>query len=172
VPKLTFKLLYCFFVIEHGRRRVLHLNITRHPTAEWVMKQLREAFPEAGPYRYVVLDHDSKFDADVIAFLQATGLKPKRTSVQAPWQNGIAERWVGSCRREILDPVIALNECHLRRLIRDYVKYHHEDRIHDSLNKDTPNRRPVEKQPSPTAQVRSRGRLGGLYHRYGWREAA
>jgi putative transposase len=172
VPTLTFKLLYCFFVIEHGRRRILHFNITRHPTAEWVMQQLREAFPEAGPYRYVVLDHDSKFDADVIAFLQATGLKPKRTSVQAPWQNGIAERWVGSCRREILDHVIALNECHLRRLIRDYVKYHHEDRIHDSLNKDTPNRRPVEKQPSPTAQVRSRGRLGGLHHRYSWPEAA
>src|SRR6476620_5394638 len=72
VPTLTFQLLYCFFVIEHGRRRVLHFNITRHPTAEWVVQQLREAFPEAGPYRYAILDHDSKFDADVIAFLQAT----------------------------------------------------------------------------------------------------
>jgi putative transposase len=172
VPTLTFKLLYCFFVIEHGRRTILHFNVTRHPTAEWVMQQLREAFPEAGPYRYVVLDHDSKFDTDVIAFLQATGLKPKRTSVQAPWQNGIAERWVGSCRREILDHVIALNECHLRRLIRDYVKYYHEDRIHDSLNKDTPNRRLVENRPSPTAKVISRARLGGLHHRYSWREAA
>ena len=104
---------------QFGRvgRRVLHFNITRHPTAEWVMQQLREAFPEAGPYRYVILDHDSKFDADVIAFLKATGLEPKRMSVQAPWQNGIAERWVGSCRREILDHVIPLNEQHLRRLI-------------------------------------------------------
>jgi transposase InsO family protein len=98
-----------------------------------VVQQLREAFSEAGPYRYVILDHDSKFNADVITFLKATGLKPKRTSVQAPWQNGIAERWVGSCRREILEHVIALNEPHLRRLIRDYVNYHHEDRIHDSL---------------------------------------
>jgi putative transposase len=91
VPTLTFQLLYCFFVIEHGRRRVLHFNITRHPTADWVVQQLREAFPEAGPYRYAILDHDSKFDADVIAFLKATGLGPKRTSVQAPWQ---AERSV------------------------------------------------------------------------------
>jgi putative transposase len=86
VPTLTFQLLYAFFVIEHGRRRVLHFNVTRHPTAEWVVQQLREAFPEAGPYRYTILDHDSKFDADVIAFLKATGLRPKRTSVQAPWQ--------------------------------------------------------------------------------------
>ena len=98
VPTVTFNLLYCFFVIEHGRRRILHFNVTRHPTAEWVVQQLREAFPEAGPYRYVILDRDSKFDAEVITFLKATGLKPKQTSVQAPWQNGVSERWVGSCR--------------------------------------------------------------------------
>jgi len=172
VPTLTFQLLYCFFEIEHGRRRVLHLNITRHPNAEWVVQQLREAFPEAGPYRYAILDHDSKFDADVIAFLKATGLRPKRTSVQAPWQNGTAERWVGSCRREILDHVIALNEKHLRRLIRDYLNYHHYDRIHDSLDKDTPNRRPVETKPSSAATVISSARLGGLHHRYSWCKAA
>ena len=123
VPTVTFNLLYCFFVIQHGRRKILHCNITRHPTAEWVVQQLREAFPEAGPYRYVILDRDSKFDAEVITFLKATGLTPKRTSVQAPWQNGVAERWVGSCRREILDHIIALNEQHLGRLIRDYVDY-------------------------------------------------
>jgi putative transposase len=95
VPTVTFQSLYCFFVVEHGRRKILHSNVTRHPTAEWVLQQLREAFPEAAPYRYVILDRDSKFDADVIKFLKATGLKPKRTSVQAPWQNGVAERWVG-----------------------------------------------------------------------------
>jgi len=98
VPTLTFQLLYGFFVIEHSRRKVLHCNVTRHPTAEWVVQQLREAFPDARPYRFAILDHDSKFDADVMAFLQATGLQPKRTSVQSPWQNGTAERWVGSCR--------------------------------------------------------------------------
>ena len=172
VPTVTFQLLYCFFVIEHGRRKILHFNVTRHPTAEWVVRQLREAFPEAAPYRYVILDHDSKFDAEVITFLKATGLKPKRTSVQAPWQNGIAERWVGSCRREILDHVIALNEQHLRRLIRDYANYHQDDRIHDSLEKDTPNRRPVEQKPAADSTVISSPRLGGLHHRYSWRQAA
>ena len=93
---------------------------------------LRETFSETGPYRYAILDHDSKFDGDVIAFLTATGLQATRTSIQAPWQNGIAQRWVGSCRREILDHVRVLNERHLRRLVQDYVNYHHQDRTHDS----------------------------------------
>jgi transposase InsO family protein len=172
VPTVTFQLLYCFFVIAHGRRKILHFNVTRHPTADWVVQQLREAFPEAGPYRYVILDRDSKFDADVIAFLKATGLKPKRTSIQAPWQNRTAERCVGSCRREILDHVIALNEQHLRRLIGDYVNYHHDDRIHDSLEKDTPNRRPIKKRPAANATVVSSARLGGLHQRYSWQQAA
>jgi putative transposase len=172
VPTVTFKLLYCFFVIEHDRRKILHFNVTGHPTAEWVVQQLREAFAEADPYRYVILDRDAKFDADVVASLNATGLKAKRTSIRSPWQNGIAERWVGSCRREFLDHVIALNEEHLRRLIRDYVAYFHEDRIHDSLSKDTPNVRLVEKRPCPEAMVTSGARLGGLHHRYSWRRAA
>jgi len=172
VPTVNFKLLYCFFVIEHARRKILHLNVTRHPSADWVIQQLREAFPEAGPYRYVILDRDSKFDADVVTFLQATGLKPKRTGVQSPWQNGVAERWVGSCRRELLDHIIALNEEHLRRRIRDYVDYYHVDRIHDSLEKDAPYRRPVEPKPSATAAVVGIPRLGGLHHRYTWHEAA
>ena len=121
VPSVTFQLLYGFFVIEHGRRKVLHCNVTRYPTADWVVQQLREAFPEAVPYRYAIFDHDSKYDAEVITFLKATGLQPKQTSVQAPWQNGVAERWVGTCRREILDHVIPLNGPHLRRLLRDFV---------------------------------------------------
>ena len=120
----------------------------------------------------MILDRDSKFDATVIAFLKATGLKPKRTSIQSPWQNGTAERWVGSCRREILDHVIALNERHLLRLMRDYANYHHQDRIHDSLEKDTPNKRPVEQKPIAGASVISMPRLGGLHHRYSWREVA
>jgi transposase InsO family protein len=172
VPTVTFQLLYCFFVIEHGRRRILHFNVTHHPTAEWVVQQLRAAFPEAGHYRYAIFDRDSAFNDEVVNFLEATGVKPKRMGVQAPWQNGIAERWVGSCRREILDHVIALNEPHLRRLIRDYVNYYHEDRIHDSLGKDTPTRRPVEPKPSANATAISSARLGGLLHRYGWEKAA
>jgi putative transposase len=90
VPTVTFKLLYCFFVIEHGRRRILHFNITLHPTAEWVIQQLREAFPEGGKLRYVVLDRDAKFNADVLGLLKATGLRPKRTSIQSPWQKDYA----------------------------------------------------------------------------------
>jgi putative transposase len=172
VPTVTFQLLYCFFVIEHGRRKILHFNVTRHPTAEWVTQQLRETFPDAGSYRYVILDRDAKFNADVTVFLKATGLEPKRTSIQATWQNGIAERWVGSCRREILDHVIALNEQHLRRLIRDYVNYYQQDRIHDSLGKDTTDRRLVEQKPDADATVISIPRLGGLHHRYAWRQAA
>ena len=97
VPTAAFGLLYCLFVIEHGRRRILHFNVTRHPTAEWVVQQLREAFPNSGPYRYAILDQDSIFNADVAAFLNCTGLELRRTSVQSPWQNGLAERWVGSC---------------------------------------------------------------------------
>ena len=106
-----------------------------------------------------------------MTFLKATRLQPKRTSVQSPWQNGLAERWVDSCRREILDHIIALNEEHLRRLIREYVKYYHEDRVHDSPGKDTPNRRPVEQKPAD-ASLTSVPRLGGLHHRYCWRRAA
>ena len=172
VPTMTFKLLYCFFAIEHGRRKILHINTTCHPTAEWVVQQLRETFPEAGQYRYVILDRDSKFDADVITFLKATGLQPTRTSIRSPWRNGTAERWVGSCRRELLDHVIPWNEEHLRRLIREYVRHYHEDRIHDSLGQDTPNGRVVETKPSPQATLMSSARLGGLHHRYHWQEAA
>jgi len=172
VPTATFRVLYCLFVIEHGRRRILHFNVTRHPTAEWVVQQLREAFPEVSSYRYVILDRDAIFNAEVVDFLQAAGLQPKRTSRQAPWQNGTAERWIGSCRREILDHVIALNEQHLRRVIGDYVRYYEQDRIHDSLDKDTPNRRPVESKPAADATVISLPRLGGLHHRYAWRLAA
>ena len=172
VPMVTFQLVYCFFVIAHGRRKILHFNVVRHQTADWVVQQLREALPEAGPYRYVILDRDSKFDAEVVAFLKATGLKPIRTRIEAPWQNGTAERWLGSCRREILAHVIALNEQHLRRLIRDYANYHHDDRIHDSLKKDTPHRRPIEKRPAANATVVSSARAGGLHQRYSWQQAA
>jgi putative transposase len=173
VPTLTFQLLWCFFIIDHDRRKILHFNVTREPTTAWVVQQLRDVFPgDDGPHRYMLLDNDSTFDANVIAFLKATGLDPTRTGVQAPWQNGIAERWVGSCRRELLDHIIALNERHLHRLIRGYVDYYHQDRIHDALEKDAPNGRPVEPKPSADAAAMSAARVGGLHHRYSWRDAA
>jgi hypothetical protein len=115
----------------------------------------------AAPYRYAILDRDAKFDAEVITFLQATGLEAKRTSVEAPWQNGLAERWIGSCRREMLDHVIALNERHLLRLLHEYLRYYYGDRIHDALQKDTPEGRAVEARPVARATVIALPRLGG-----------
>ena len=172
VPTVTFKLLYCFFIIEHGRRKILHFHVTRHPSADWIVQQLREAFVEAKPYRYVILDRDTTFDDSVITFLQATGFTVKRTSVRSPWQKGTAERWIGSCRRELLDHIIALNKRHLLRLLPDYVSYYHQDRIHDSLEKDAPQHRPVERKPVGSATVISLPRVGGLHQRYAWRQAA
>jgi transposase InsO family protein len=172
VPTLMFQRLYCFFVIEHRRRKILHFNVTRHPTADWVVQQLRETLPEAGPYRYVIFDRDSAFNDEVVAFLKATGLKPKRTSVRTPWQNGTAERWIGSIRRELLDHVIALSERHLLRLMAAFVTYYHHDRVHDALEKDAPHPRQAEPKPTANARVVALPRLGGLHHRYTWREAA
>ena len=100
------------------------------------------------------------------------GSRPTRTSYRSPWQNGTAERWVGSCRRELLDHVIVLNEAHLRRLLRDYINSYHEDRTHDGLDKDTPDRRPVEQRCRHRSQVLALPRVGGLHHRYMWRQAA
>jgi hypothetical protein len=97
---------------------------TRNPSTDWIVQQLREAFSKPAPYRYAILDRDSKFDPDVIALLRATGLNPKRTSFQVPRQDGVAERWVGSCRREILNHVIVLNERRLLRLLRNYVRHY------------------------------------------------
>jgi putative transposase len=172
VPTLTFGVLYCLFVIEHGRRRILHLNITAHPTGEWIVQQLREAFPLPCPQRYVVLDRDAKFGSDVIEFLKASGIKPVRTSIRNPWQNGIAERWIGSCRREMTDHVIPLNEQHLKRLANEYLAYHHDDRTHQSLSKQTPDRRPIQPRPAARSEILALPRIGGLHHRYYWTEAA
>jgi len=172
VPTLTFGVLYCFFVIGHDRRKILHFNVTRNPNALWVVQQLREAWAYQQPHRFL-LDRDAKFGAEVVSAVREMGSEPTRTAFRCPWQNGVAERWVGSCRRELLDHVIPLHEQqHLRRLVRDYRAYYQEDRIHDAVRKDTPNLRSVEKKSSTKATVISSDRLGGLHHRYSWREAA
>jgi transposase InsO family protein len=166
VPTLTFGLLYCFFVIAHDRRRVLHFNATQHPTSAWASQQLREAFPYDSAPRYLIFDRASNFDADVIDTIKSFGIQPKRTSFRSPWQNGIAERFIGSCRRELLDHVIVLNERHLKRLMRDYVRYYHEDRTHLGLAKETPGKRLIEKSTGTTRSVVSLPRVGGLHHCY------
>ena len=172
VYTLTFQILYCFFVIEHGRRKILHFNVTEHPTSHWIIQQLREAFPEPCPYRYALLDHDPKFGKDVTDFLKSGSINPKRIGYRCPWQNGISERWIGSCRRELLDHVIILNEAQLGRLIRDYVAYYHNDRIHDSLEKDSPATRLISKKPDNSANLISFPRVAGLHHRYDWQQVA
>ena len=136
------------------------------------MQQLREALPLPCPYRYVLFDRDAKFGNDVLEFLKASGLQPIRTSVRSPWQNGVAERWVGSVRREMLDHIIPLNDRHLRRLGREYLAYYHEDRTHISLEKRTPARRPVASRPVAARQPVVWPRIGGLHHRYTWPTAA
>jgi putative transposase len=171
VPTITFRLLYCLFVIDHGRRRILHFNVTANPSAEWVVQQLREAFPYSPSHRYMVLDRDSKFSEDVVGFLRSSGIKAVRTSIRSPWQNGAAERWVGSARRDCFDHVIALDEVHVRRLAREYIAYYDADRTHDGLSKDTPDGRPVEKKPV-AAELVALPRLSGLHHRYTWKSAA
>ena len=165
VPTLTFQVLYCLFVIAHDRRRILHCNITQHPTGFWITQQLREAFPFDHGQRFLIHDRDSKFGETVDTAVADVGLKPLRTSFRSPWQNGVAERWVGSCRRDLLDHVIPVNERHLKRLLSEYVRYYHIDRTHLGLEKDTPNprARAEQKHGSP---ILSFPRLGGLHHRY------
>jgi transposase InsO family protein len=163
VPTITFAVLHCFFVISHDRRRILHFNITRHPTSSWIVQQLREAFPFGAAPRFLIHDRDAKYGTEVLAAIRSLGTNPVRTSFRSPWQNGVAERWVGSCRRELLDHVIALNERHLKRLISDYVSYHHEDRTHLALGKGTPKCRT---RCVISGRVLSHDRLGGLHHRY------
>ena len=172
VPRVSFLLLYVFFVISHARRQILHVNVTAHPSAAWVIQQLREAFPFDTAPRYLILDRDSKFSEAVLEAIRAIGTKPVRTMYRSPWQNGVAERWVGSCRGEMLDHVVPLGERHLLRLVREYVRYYGEDRTHLSLEKDTPIPRAVTPRPVPDARVVALPRVGGLHHRYEWRDAA
>src|ERR1022692_4010952 len=166
VPTLTFGVLYCFFVIAHDRRRILHFNVTRHPTSAWVVQQLREAFPYDSAPKYLIFDRGANFNQEVIDSVKSLGTQPKRISFRSPWQNGVAERWVGNCRRDLLDHVIVVNERHLKRLISEYVCYYHDDRTHLALDKGTPAGREAEKSPEVGGRVLSMPRLGGLHHRY------
>ena len=163
VPTITFSVLYCFFVIGHDRRRILNCNVTRHPTSLWIVQQLREAFPFDSAPRFLIFDRDAKYGLEVLAAVRSLKMSPVRTSFESPWQNGIAERWVGSCRRDLLDHVIAINERHLKRLLCEYTSYHHEDRTHLGLGKETPGGRT---RSLPSGRISSQPRLGGLHHRY------
>ena len=163
VPTVTFGVLYCFFVISYDRRRILHFNVTRHPTSPWIVQQLLEAFPFRSGPRFLIFDLDAKYGLEVPIAARSMSLTPVRTSYESPWQNGVAERWVESCRRDLLDQIIAMNERHLKRLLSEYVRYYHEDRTHLGLGKGTPNFRTCSRG---TGRILSEERLGGLHHRY------
>ena len=141
-------------------------------TSAWVIQQLREAFPYDTAPKYILFDRDTIFSPAAERFVKVMGSKPTRTAYRCPWQNPVAERWIGSCRRELLEHVVILGERHLMRLLRSYLEYYHEDRPHLGLAKDAPDRRPITRRPSPTAKVVALPRVGGLQHRYEWREAA
>ena len=168
VPTVTFGVLYVFFIIDHARRRIRHVNVTAHPNAAWVIQQLREAFPFDETLRYLVLDRDSIFRGRVKAAIKDMAVTPKLISYRSPWQNGVAERWVKTLRTELLDHVVVFNEKHLRRLVLDYVAYYNDDRCHLSVEKDAPVSRPVIVRPSLTAKVVALPRVGGVHHRYEW----
>ncbi|MFC2146458.1 integrase core domain-containing protein [Acidobacteriota bacterium] len=175
VPTLFFKRLYCFFIIDHHRRRILHFNVTFHPTALWVSYQIQAAFSSINSLKfikYMILDHDTIFSALVTKTLKSLGITPIRTSIRSPWQNGIAERWIGSCRRELLDHVIILNPNHLYKLLEEYVDYYHQDRTHYNLGKDPPESRQVQKKESDNDKVIALPKVGGLHHKYVWKQAA
>jgi len=154
------------------RRRILHFNATFNPSSAWVIQQLREAFPFDTAPTYLIFDRDSIFSGAVVGFVRSMSTKPCRTAYRSPWQNPLAERWTGGCRRELFDHVIVFNERHAVRLARAYLGYFHDDRTHLGLDKDTPSRRAMTPAPSPTAKVVAMPRVGGLHNRYEWREAA
>jgi transposase InsO family protein len=166
VPTMTFGVLYGFFVIAHGRRQILHFNVTRNPTSAWIPQQLREAFPYDCAPRWLIFDRGCNFNSDVAETIRCFGAEPKRTSFQSPWQNDVAERFIGNCRRDRLDHVMVLNQHHLKRLVTEYVHYYHDDRTHLGLAKQTPAGRVAARGPAANARVVSMPRLGGLHHRY------
>src|ERR1700693_6186777 len=139
VPTITFSVLFWFCIIGHDRRRILHCNVTKHPTSMWIVRQLREAFPFDFATRFLIFDRDAKYGLEVPAAVRSLKISPVRTSFGSPWQNSVAERWVASCRRDLLNHIIAVHERHLKRLLHEYVHYYHEDRTHLGLGKGKPN---------------------------------
>ena len=164
MPTLTCRILFVFVVLAHDRRRILHVNVTRHPTSAWTRQQLREAFPDDATARFLLHDGDATFDAAFGRTVEAFGLTSVRTAPRSPWQNPYVERVIGSIRRECLDHVIVFNERHLRRVLRSYVTYYQRSRTHLALGKDTPEARAID--PAGSGRIVARPEVGGLHHRY------
>jgi transposase InsO family protein len=162
VPTIGFDLLYAFIIVRLGRRDLVWINVTTNPTAEWIARQLTEAFPWNEAPQYLIRDRDRIYGTVVTRRLRAMGIRDKPIAPASPWQNGIAERLIGSIRRECVDHFIVLGEAHLRRILRAYARYYNEIRTHRSLDKDAPVSRPVQR----TGIIRSCLILGGLHHQY------
>jgi len=162
VPTIGFDLLYVFIIVRLGRRELVWINVTTNPTAEWIARQLTEAFPWNEAPRYLIRDRDQIYGAVVTRRLRAMGIRDKPIAPASPWQNGFAERLIGSIRRECLDQMVIFGEAHLRRILRAYASYYNNIRTHRSLDKDAPLARPVQR----TGIIRSHALLGGLHHHY------
>jgi len=169
VPTLRFQVLYVFLVLAHDRRRILHFNVTAHPTAEWTGQQLREAFPFAQLPRYLLRDRDAIFGDAFRGQVRDMGIQEVLCTPRSPWQRAYVERVIGSIRRECLDHVIVFDESSLRRILRSYLDYYHRSRTHLSLGKDSPEPRPI--QPPKMGSVVAVPQVGGLHHRYERRAA-
>jgi putative transposase len=169
VPTIRFQVLYVFLVLAHERRRIVHFNVTAHPTAEWTAQQLREAFPFDQVPRYLLRDRDCIFGAEFRKDVKAMGIKEVLSSPRSPWQRAFVERVIGTLRRECLDHVIVFNQTSLYRHVKSFLTYYHESRTHLSLAKDTPEPRPP--QPLELGTIIAIPQLGGLHHRYERRAA-
>jgi transposase InsO family protein len=159
-----FKALYVFVIMEHGSRRIRHWNITRCPSLDWTIQQLREATGFGDVPRFMHRDNDGLYGKRVSEFLKDSGIEQVRSAYRSPWQNPFVERYFGSLRRELLDHVIVLNEGHLRKLLCEYVSWYENFRLHQGLDGKCPN--PREEAPSENGTIISIPVLGGLHHRY------
>ena len=169
VPTIRFQILYVFLVLAHNRRRVIHFNVTAHPTAEWTAQQLRDAFPWDLAPRYLLRDRDRIFGDDFTKQVQDMGIKEVLSAPRSPWQRAYVERVIGTIRRECLDHMIVFSEAALYRHVKLFLAYYHESRTHLSLAKDAPESRPV--QPPDLGRIVAIPQVGGLHHRYERRAA-
>src|SRR5947209_4989463 len=162
VPTIGFNLLYALVIVRLARRELVWINVTTHPTADWISGQITEAFPWAEAPRYVIRDQDCIYGAAVTHRLRTMSIRDKPIAPGSPWQNGFAERLIGSIRRECVDHLVVLGEAHLRRILTKYAIYYNELRTHRSLNKDAPIRRAIQH----VGRIVSAPVLGGLHHHY------
>src|SRR5690349_5108697 len=169
VPTIRFEILYVFLVLAHERRRIVHFNVTAHPTAEWTAQQLREAFPFEQIPRYLLRDRDRVFGDEFRKDVKPMGINEVVLAPRSPWQRAYVGRVIGTIRRECLDIVIVLNEASLYRHVKSFLAYYHESRPHLSLAKDTPEPRSVH--PPALGAVIAIPQVGGLHERYERRAA-